>query len=111
MARFRQRVSTTKLTPIGWVVFGLLIAAVAVLILGPHSAEGAALAVAVLVLLGLVAGGLSGGRTGRSANGLDDRRTEFHPHTRDTSAVAPDEQREADLWRREQERYGRTQEE
>jgi hypothetical protein len=65
-----------------------------------------ALYVAGFVLLIIAGSGLQGGRGGRRAKSLGERRAEFHPIDRRGEATSPmSAQAEDELWARERERY------
>lgn len=91
-----------RITPVGIVVIGILLAAVLVVRFGSRSTEAPAFVVALLVLFAVLGGY---GARGRQKS-LQEREEEFgaRPHVDDDRA---DPQLEARDWQKERERYGR----
>jgi hypothetical protein len=94
-----------SLTPAGGAMLFLLIAAVAVLLLGPKHEEAPAFVVIAVVLAMFVMGSSPGGirQRGRRQRTLSDYRSQFHlreRNPRDEPEAPVDEA----LWRRERER-------
>jgi hypothetical protein len=91
--------------PIGVVLLTTLGVAAAIALLGPSVAQAPALVVAVVIALFLLAGGLSGGRGGRTTKSLEDRRAEFGARPRRSTSERVESPAEAEIWQRERERY------
>lgn len=108
MRRFKPRTGSWSVTPLGWVLFGLVAAGVTVSAVGPGSVQAGSLLVAVLACLMIFGGGLSGGqgvarRTGKT---IAQRRAEFGPRRR-SPVVQPLAEPQENVWERERERRER----
>ncbi len=80
----------------------MLVAAFAVFAIGPSKAQGPALIVAVLLLMGVLGSSLPDWR----AKSLAERRREFHPDDRADDPAPPlTRAAEDELWRNERKRY------
>jgi hypothetical protein len=109
--RLKLLAGSISLTPLGALVLVVLVGAIAVVLVGPKSAQPAAFILAALMLLFTV-GGRSGGRAGgrggrtarRSTKSIADGRAEFHARSRSDSNDATAGEASEELWRRERER-------
>jgi hypothetical protein len=104
--RLKLSVGSISLTPLGALVLVVLLSSIATALAGPKPAQTPAFILAVLILL-LAAGGLSGGRHGRSTKSLADRRAEFGARSRSDPNDATADEADEQLWRRERERRER----
>jgi hypothetical protein len=104
----RKYLASITITPIGFVLLGVLVVACGLFAFGPSGVQAPAMVVAVILLVGVVGGVPFGrsGRGGRRGGNLAERRREFHPiDRRDIPASATDSQAEEALRRKERERY------
>lgn len=97
----RSRLRSYTVTPAGWLVLMLTLAALVVLAVGPRHDEGPALVVLVICLLTIVAqaGGVRG-----AIRTLDEHRAEFRP-TQRRAGEEVDQAEQERLWAAERERY------
>jgi hypothetical protein len=96
-----------SITPVGIVVLVVLAVAFGLFSFGPSSAHAPALVVAVILLVAMV-GGVPLGRGGAGAwrnPSLAERRQEFRPAERNVPDDPLTSSAEAELWRKERERY------
>jgi hypothetical protein len=102
--RLKKWIRSYSITRLGWVMLVVGIGALIVAGVGPSSTQLPAFVVAILVGLGLIAGGLPGGMYGRSTKTLQDRRAEFGPRLIRAEDEIPAPAEDEQLWQRERAR-------
>jgi hypothetical protein len=105
--RVRHYLASLTITPLGGVVLVVLLVAVGLFLFGPSTAQMPALIVVIVLMVGVV-GGVPLGRGGAGGwrnPSLAGRRGEFNPPTRNVSDDPLSASAEAELWRKERERY------
>ncbi len=100
----KERLSSYRITLVGWLVIVVVAGGLIVAEVGPTSAQRPAFILAVGVLGVALLGTVSGGGFGRSARTLADRRAEFEPLQRDAHDDPAEPVTDADAWQRERER-------
>jgi hypothetical protein len=102
--RLKKWIRSYSITPLGWVMLVVGIAALVLAGLGPASVQVLAFIVAAGIAVLLIAGGLSGGAHGRSTKSLQDRRAEFGARPFRPEDEGPGAAEDEQLWQRERER-------
>jgi hypothetical protein len=114
LIRFRQGLSSRRVTPVGAILLVVLVLAIAAVFVGPPSAQGPAFALITIITLILLAPGISTrlgsagtthGLNGRITKTLTDRRSEFRPRPRRSSTDDVETSTSDDVRRRARERY------
>jgi hypothetical protein len=102
VARFKPKSATWSITPLGYLLFAVLLAAAVAAAAGSSTVQAISLVVVAVVGLMLLSSGLSGAGARRTTGKtLAQRRGEFGPRAR-RAALAAQEDPDA-LWRRERE--------
>jgi hypothetical protein len=97
--RLTSRAAAYRVSPFGVALLVIVVAAIAVACIGPKSAQLPALLAAIVL-----AAVLTGGSIARPPASLEERRAKFAGLSR-VSEDEPGESEDAELWRRERERY------
>jgi hypothetical protein len=103
VARLRHYLASFTITPVGIVLFGVLIVALGLFVFGPPGTQAPALVVGVILLVGLVGGvpfGIAGSRG-------EPQRAFIATDRRGLDASTTDPTTEEALWRKERERRER----
>ena len=100
-----MRKMNVRITPVGIVVIGILLAAVLVALFGPGPAQAPAFVVTVVVMAVVLGGSGYGGRGGQKSS--QELKEEFGARPPRVDDDRADPQLEARAWQKERERYGR----
>ncbi len=120
MHRLRQSLASYTITPVGIILLAVLAVAIGLFAFGPSDTQALAMIVGVILILGTVGGlrpGVGGGGSrmgwgltaGRLDRGPIERPAEPHPPDPEVISATVDPQAEAELWRKERERYAQEQ--
>jgi hypothetical protein len=107
MNRLRKYLASYTITPVGAIALLVLLAAMGVFLAGPSNAQMPALIVAVVLLIGILGGVPFSVGTGRFGGGgvVNERRRGFRQAAPQTLDAPAQTSAEAELWRKERERY------
>lgn len=105
--RLKRYLDSITITPFGIVILLLFAVSLGTFALGPADAQAPALVTAVVLAVFLAGANMApmGMLGSQRTKTLDERRAEFRPQQQLDSASSLDSQDDAELWRKERERY------